>query len=280
MDKLQEVKKYFIEEYRKKAKLILNEMLSMIPEIENTIKEENRLKNDFYKDYPGKRIYFAPKKPTTDEYKQVEKKLFEQMHKFWNIYYEASGVLKSSSGVQDINVVALTNVMYKKDVDSWRPGLVIDTFQEVVKKFLNEEFFTTKHGNIKLVDEKGQIDQKIIDDIEKTTDWPHCKWNLALEELKYSDNWDQAKRNIQERKRLCQNKVDESVARGGKDTYSSMLLEEFSKIEAKMDELEFGIENTQEKPKKAGDSLAIITEGKGKIAGKGGPNKSNSAIKE
>jgi hypothetical protein len=173
MDKLNELKKQLIEEGKTKAFNEMNGMLSMIPEIRETIVKLNKLEKEFFSEYPGKRIYFAPPSPTTKEYAETKKDFFEQIMRFRETYLEVSEVLRSTSRVQNIGVVTLNEGLsgssfygFARDFQELNSHSAASKFEEAMKHFFETEFETSKYGKIKLIDKNGKFDQRIVDEVE------------------------------------------------------------------------------------------------------------------
>ena len=100
MDKLAELKKQLLEDEKQNSLSTLNEMISLIPEINGMIAERAKLRDDFYrKNYPGKNIYFAPDNPPGEEYEQFEKKFVEKLSRFKFVFLKANRVLKNKCGI-------------------------------------------------------------------------------------------------------------------------------------------------------------------------------------
>jgi len=123
------------------------------------------------------------------------------------------------------------------------------------------------------------IDTKIKKPSNRTIEFICGNYVCAREWIGNANSIQEMKENLETLRKLCLD--DPSQLRKRVDDVD-LILEELYEIEKEIEMLEFSMSKEQEveQPKKAGDSLAIITEGKGKVAGKGGPNKSVSSEKE
>ena len=173
MDKLQELKKQLVEQGKNKAFSEMNGMLSMIPEIRETIAKLKKLEKEFFSEYSGKRIYFAPKSPTTKEYAETKKDFFEQIMRFRETYLEVSEVLRSTSRVHNTGIVTLNEGLsgssfygFARDFQELNSHSAASKFEEAMKHFFESEFETSKHGKVKLIDQSGKFDQRIVEEIE------------------------------------------------------------------------------------------------------------------
>ena len=142
MDKLQELKKQLVEQGKNKAFGEMNGMLSMIPELRETIAKLKKLEKEFFSEYPGKRIYFAPKSPTTQEYAETKKDFFEQIMRFRETYLEVSEVLRSTSRVHNTGIVTLNEGLsgssfygFARDFQELNSHSAASKFEEAMKHF-------------------------------------------------------------------------------------------------------------------------------------------------
>ncbi|MBQ4541832.1 MAG: hypothetical protein IJA23_03155 [Clostridia bacterium] len=277
MDKLQELKKQLVEQGKNKAFSEMNGMLSMIPEIRETIAKLKKLEKEFFSEYSGKRIYFAPKSPTTKEYAETKKDFFEQIMRFRETYLEVSEVLRSTSRVHNTGIVTLNEGLsgssfygFARDFQELNSHSAASKFEEAMKHFFESEFETSKHGKVKLIDQSGKFDQRIVEEIENAKGLQLSFLGYPAYDILDEDEWESVVREVKDSKERIIKKINEDKEKGYSTNGREKTLKMLNDIESKIAQIESMELNNASAPKaKAGDSLSFITENKGMSAGKG-----------